>query len=322
MNIGDLTEKIKCGYEISREEALDLAYRSNTEALSTYADELREQFCGRDFNLCTIINGKSGRCSENCAYCAQSAWFNTCVDEYQLLPEETVVESALSNYRQGVHRFSIVTSGKRLEDEEVDAVCRIYRKLAKTTPMGLCASHGLLSYEAFLKLRKAGVTRYHNNLETSERFFAKICTTHTYSEKKAVIKDAKRAGLEVCSGGIIGLGESMEDRIDMAFTLKQLDVGSVPLNVLSPISGTPLEGRTPLAYDEIVRTAAIFRFILPKAQLRLAGGRALFPDKGKRLMKSGVNAAISGDMLTTAGIATHEDIAMIKTLGFEVKANV
>lgn len=321
MNIKALTEKIKSGYEINREEALELAYTSNAEALAVYADKIREHFCGMDFNLCTIINGKSGRCSENCAYCAQSVWFNTCVEEYPLLPEEIVVESASSNYRQGVHRFSIVTSGKQLEDEELDAVCHIYRKLAKTTPIGLCASHGLLSYEALLKLRKSGVTRYHNNLETSKDFFAKICTTHTYSDKKAVIRDAQRAGLEVCSGGIIGLGESMEDRIDMAFTLKQLGVRSVPLNVLNPIPGTPLEGNGRLAYDEIIHTAAIFRFVLPNVQLRLAGGRALFPDKGKRLMKGGVNAAISGDMLTTAGIATNEDIAMIKAIGFEVKAN-
>ncbi|WP_195267819.1 biotin synthase BioB [Eubacterium sp. 1001713B170207_170306_E7] len=322
MKIKAFAEKIKSGHEAGKEEVLELVQALDIETLTACAADIREYFCGKDFNLCTIINGKSGRCSENCAYCAQSAHYNTYVEEYPLLPEEAVVASAISNYSQGVHRFSIVTSGKRLEDGEVDAVCRIYRRLAETIPMGLCASHGLLSYEALRELRKSGVTRYHNNLETSEKFFSKICTTHTYSEKTEVIQNALRAGLEVCSGGIIGLGESMEDRIDMVFTLKQLGVGSVPLNVLNPISGTPLENNIPLTYDEVLRTAAAFRFILPEAQLRLAGGRALFPDKGERLMKGGINAAISGDMLTTAGIATDEDIAMIKALGFEVKANV
>lgn len=321
MNIEVLAEKIKGGYEISKEEALALASTADVETLAEYADKIREYFCGTDFNLCTIINGKSGRCSENCAYCAQSAHFNTFVEEYPLLSEKTVTESARSNYSQGVHRFSIVTSGKKLSEEEVDVVCQIYEKLAKTTSMGLCASHGLLSYEALLKLRKAGVTRYHNNLETSEEFFEKICTTHNYSEKIATIRNAQRAGLEVCSGGIIGLGESMEDRVDMAFTLKELGVVSVPLNVLNPIPGTPLEKNEPLTCEEILRTAAVFRFILPEAQIRLAGGRALLPDKGKRLMQGGVNAAISGDMLTTAGIDTREDIAMIRSIGFEVKAN-
>ena len=160
--------------------------------------------------------------------------------------------------------------------------------------------------------------RYHNNLETSRKFFTKICSTHTYDDKIETIKNAKKAGLEICSGGIIGLGETMEDRIDMAFTLRGLSVESVPVNILNPIKGTPLEKQEILSYEEVIKTLAIFRFILPTVQIRLAGGRALLGDKGKKALMSGVNGAISGDMLTTLGIETSEDIKMIKNLGFEV----
>lgn len=175
-----------------------------------------------------------------------------------------------------------------------------------------------MNYEELVKLKESGVIRYHNNLETSRRFFSNICTTHTFDEKINTIKNALKAGLQVCSGGIIGLGETMKDRIDMAFTLRELNVDSIPINILNPIKGTALENQEKLSYDEITKTFALFRFILPEKQIRLAGGRALLNDKGERLMKSGVNSAISGDMLTTSGIKTFDDIKMIKELGFEV----
>lgn len=315
--IEKLKNKVLNGEFLDKAEILSIA-DEDIDELTKCADIIRKKLCGNEFNLCTIINGKSGRCSENCRYCAQSAYFKTNVKEYELLDTKTIADSAKSNYSKGVHKFSIVTSGKNLTSEEIDAVADTYKELSKECKIELCASHGLLSYEDLKKLKDSGVVRYHNNLETSRNYFPKICTTHTYDEKIATIKSAMKAGLEVCSGGIIGMGESMEDRIDMAFTLRELGVDSVPVNILNPIKGTPLENQELISYDEVLRTLALFRFILPKTQIRLAGGRALLNDKGLKALQSGVNAAISGDMLTTSGIKTCEDIEMVKSLGFQV----
>ncbi|WP_252231124.1 MULTISPECIES: biotin synthase BioB [unclassified Clostridium] len=318
LNIVDkFKEKILSGELISKKEAMILS-KENIDELASAANDIRMSLCGKEFNLCTIINGKSGRCGENCKYCAQSVYFKTDIEEYNLLDSESIITSAISNYNSGVHRFSVVTSGKKLTNKEVHTVCKTYSELKDKCDIKLCASHGLLNYEELVKLKESGVIRYHNNLETSRNFFSNICTTHTFDEKTHTIKNALKAGLQVCSGGIIGLGETMEDRIDMAFTLRELNVDSIPINILNPIKGTALENQEKLSYDEITKTFALFRFILPKKQIRIAGGRALLNDKGERLMKSGVNAAISGDMLTTSGIKTFDDIKMIKELGFEV----
>ncbi|EPY6470678.1 biotin synthase BioB [Clostridium sporogenes] len=310
-------KKVLNGDLLTKEEVEELLDEDTTD-LAVTANEIRKSLCGNKFDLCTIINGKSGSCQENCKYCAQSAHFNTDIMEYNILHSHKIINSAISNYNKGVHRFSVVTSGRSLNNNEVDTLCKTYSKLKERCPIGLCASHGLLKYEDLKRLKDSGVMRYHNNLETSRKFFTKICSTHTYDDKIETIKNAKKAGLEICSGGIIGLGETMEDRIDMAFTLRELSVESVPVNILNPIKGTPLENQEILSYEEVIKTLEIFRFILPTVQIRLAGGRALLEDKGKKALMSGINGAISGDMLTTLGIETSEDIKMIKNLGFEV----
>lgn len=316
MGIKKAKEKILSGQDLTKAELMSLV-DEDLDVLTQTADDIRKLFCGSHFELCTIINGRSGRCTENCKYCAQSVNYSTNIEEYDLLDAEVIEKSALSNERAGVHRFSVVTSGRTMCAEEVERICDIYRQLKKNCNIKLCASHGLLHYEELVKLKSAGVERYHNNLETSRNYFPKICTTHTYDDKIRTIQDAKKAGLSVCSGGIIGLGEQMEDRIDMALTLRELRVDSVPINVLNPIKGTPLEHNCALSYEEILRTAAIFRFALPEIQVRLAGGRSLMPDKGERVMKSGVNAVISGDMLTTSGITTSEDYEMLQRTSYE-----
>lgn len=317
MDIREAVNRAALGNDLAKEELLSLLH-ADTEALLRGADEVRRSRCGTQFELCTIINGRSGRCSEDCRYCAQSSHYHTEIAEYDLLPESVILQSARSNERAGVHRFSIVTSGRAMGGNQMDELCHIYESLSKNCRMGLCASHGLLSYEELLRLKQSGVTRYHNNLETSRRFFPSVCTTHSYDDKIRTIQAAKRAGLTVCSGGIIGLGETMEDRLDMALTLRELEVDSVPLNVLNPIPGTPMEHMELLSYEEICVTAALFRFALPALQIRLAGGRSLMPDKGRRAMESGINAAISGDMLTTSGIKTEEDLAMVEEIGYLV----
>lgn len=318
MIVEELKSKILNGGEITREEAISLIDAPLGE-LCEAADEIRERFCGDIFDMCTIINGKSGRCSENCKYCAQSAHYNTRCEEYPLLSAEEIVEGALYNYKRGVLRYSIVCSGKRLPESEVDSLCESIRAIKKACPISICVSAGLLDEESFRKLKQAGVDRVHNNLESSRRFFPEVCTTHTFDDKIAAINAAKAAGLEVCSGGIMGLGETFEDRIDMVLEARGLGVRSIPVNLLNPIPNTPFEHNPTLTEEEAARAVAIFRFIIPNGQIRLAGGRGLLGDMGKALFRSGANAAISGDMLTTRGISIDNDMKMCVELGYRIE---
>ncbi len=320
MDINNLKEKIKNGYAIKREEAIEV-YNSDYESLTAAADELREYFCGNDFDVCTIINAKSGKCSENCKFCAQSAHYHTNVKEYDLLDEEIIVKDALDKYKRGIPRYSMVASGKGLTPKDIDKICSITKKIYEEAPdIKVCISGGIISEESFEKLKEAGITRIHNNLETSRNFFPEICTTHTYDQKIDTIKAAQEAGMEICSGGLIGLGEDFTDRIDMALELRDLDVHSVPINLLNPIKNTPLENNEPLTMEEVNRTCATFRFIMPKALIRLAGGRSLMEEFGAAAFKSGANAAISGVLLTTKGISIEDDMKRIKELNYQVKA--
>ena len=316
--ITTLQKKVINGGTLSREEAILLS-SAQLEPLCEAADQIRRHFCGNAFDMCSIINGKSGKCPEDCKYCAQSSHYSADTAVYPLLSTDEILREAKANAADGILRFSIVTSGKRLSDQEVEQVCDSFRKIRKTCGISLCASMGLLSQKQFKMLKSAGVVRYHNNLETSRRFFPHICTTHTYEDKIQAIRDARESGLTVCSGGIIGLGETMEDRIDMALTLRDLQIRSVPINVLNPIPGTPLEHNAPLPEDEVCRTAAIFRFLLPDSILRMAGGRGLMEDQGRRVFRSGANGAITQNMLTTGGIAVREDRQLAEELGFEIR---
>lgn len=229
-----LADRILEGYDISKEDAISLLEVGLDELL--YNSKLiTNHFHSNKFDLCTIINGKSGKCSEDCKYCAQSAHYNCLIEKYPLLDKETIVNDAIECYKKGINRYSIVTSGKRLTKDEIISLCDIYKEIGRNCDIKLCSSHGLLSYDDFVMLKDAGVTRYHNNLETSLRYFPEICTTHTIDQKISTIKNAQKAGLEVCSGGIIGLGESDIDRIDLAFELRNMGIRSIPLNLLNPI---------------------------------------------------------------------------------------
>ncbi len=317
--VKELKEKIFAGEYINREEALRLL-DVPLEELAAAADEIRECFCGNVFDMCTIINGKCGKCSEDCKYCAQSAHYHTaCEESYGLLSTEELLEQAKYNDERGVLRYSIVTSGRALSDKEVEQVCESIRAIRRETGIQVCVSFGLLKEEQFRKLKEAGASRVHCNLESSERFFPEVCTTHTYAEKIETLKAAKQAGLSICSGGIMGLGETMEDRIDMALTARELGVKSIPVNLLNPIPGTPYEKNRILTNEELCRITAVFRFLIPDGMIRLAGGRGLTGDKGEKCFQSGANAAISGDMLTTAGITVETDMELMKKLGYEVR---
>lgn len=304
-------------YHITKQEAISLI-DTDLKELSLYAEKIKQKFCGNKFDMCSIVSGKSGKCSENCKFCAQSSHYKTSIKEYPLLDSQNIFKEAKHNADKKVKRFSIVTSGKKLSDTEIDSVCQTYKDIKNKCDILLCASMGLLSYEQLVKLKQAGVTRYHCNLETSRRFFPSICSTHTYDDKINTINLAKKAGLEICSGGIFGLGETFEDRIDMFFDIYNLGIKSVPINVLNPIKGTPFENNKILSQEEINRTVAIARFILPDAFIRLAGGRLLFKDKGVSMFSSGANATITGDMLTTSGTSIDEDFDTIKRLGLKI----
>lgn len=317
--IKELKTKIFDGYKITKEEAISLL-ESPIDELLIAADEIRDHFCGTGFDICTIVNGKCGKCSEDCKYCAQSAHYQTsCTESHSLLDTKTLVEGARHNKEQGVLRYSIVTSGRALSGQEVDQVCESIKEIKEKVGIAVCVSFGLLKKEQYEKIYAAGATRVHCNLESSETYFPQICTTHTYQEKINSLKAAKAAGMSICSGGILGLGESFEDRIDMVLTARELGVKSIPVNVLNPIPGTPYENNLVLSNEEVCRFIAIFRFIIPDASIRLAGGRGLLGDKGARCFTSGANAAISGDMLTTSGITMATDMELLSKLGFEAR---
>ncbi|MDU2353748.1 MULTISPECIES: biotin synthase BioB [Anaerococcus] len=320
MELEKLKNKVLNGGDISRQEAIDL-YKEDYDELRKAAEEIREHFCQDQFDMCTIINAKSGHCPENCKFCAQSTHSHAEVEVYSLLDKDTIVKDAIEKYRRGVPRYSLVSSGKSLTEDDIDKVCEIVKDIHEQEPeVKVCLSGGLISAEGFKKLKDAGVLRIHNNLESSENFFKEICTSHTYDQKIQAIKDAKNAGMEVCSGGIIGLGEDIEDRVDMFFNLRNLNVASIPVNVLNPVKGTPMENNKILDQEEINRTIAICRFINPKAAIRLAGGRANMEELGKSCFRSGANAAITGDMLTTRGASLEDDMQMVKEMDYDICA--
>ncbi|MCC8173921.1 MAG: biotin synthase BioB [Odoribacter sp.] len=318
MNILELKEKVLNGGEISKEEAIWLSQTEDKQSLYKAAGEIRDKRAGNHFDTCSIVNARSGRCSENCKWCAQSAIFKTHIDEYDLIDEKTCLDLAKLNADYGVDKFSFVTSGKALSDRNIDKLCEYAIKIKEQAPIKLCASMGLLNKEQLLKLKNVGILRYHCNLETSVRNFSNVCTSHSIQDKLETIKAAQEIGMEVCSGGIIGMGESMEDRIELAFTLKELNIKSIPVNVLNPIPGTPLENASSLSDEEILTTIAVFRFINPDSYLRFAGGRILIQHIEREAIDAGINAAIVGDLLTTVGSKVREDIQMIQEMGFTV----
>lgn len=313
-----LALEIVRGRRLSRKDDLSSLIKADLKELMEGADQIRSALCGDRGELCSIINGRSGRCCEDCKFCAQSAHYHTSVEEYPFRQEEEILELCRYNERAGVDRFSIVTAGHDLTGPELEKALSAYRRLKRESGMELCASMGFQTEEEFQALKCAGVSRYHANLETSRRYFPIICTTHTYQDKLDNIARARRAGLEICSGGIIGMGETWADRIDMALDLAELEVCSIPLNILRPIPGTPLENAPPLTDEDILRTVAVFRYINPTAWVRMAAGRGRFADGGAALFRAGANAAITGDMLTTTGTGIAEDRALFQRLGYRL----
>lgn len=304
--------------EIPTAEDLQQIANAPISHLVEAAHEVTIHKASQVFNFCAIVNAKSGRCSENCHWCAQSRHFEGQCVIYPLLEAKKIIEAALIAQRSGATRFSLVTSGRKLSRREVREAAEIVRELKKETSLEICISAGLLTAEEFQFLAKAGVCRCHCNLEACENFFPHVCSSHTFADKLKTIEAARSAGLDICSGGIIGMGESRQNRIELALTLKKLEISSIPINILEPIKGTPLELIKSISEEEIIRTIALFRLSNPKAYLRFAGGRRRLSDSATRLaLRAGINSAIVGDMLTTKGTGIEKDKKLVESCGYQ-----
>jgi biotin synthase len=303
------------------EEAMKLTQidESDIPILLGVANKVRITFTGNQVDTCEIVNARSGSCSEDCKFCAQSAHHDVKIDTYPLMSQDQILQAAKRAESHGAYRFCIVTAGCGMKnDPDFERITESIKQIGSETGLERCCSLGILSPDHVKGLKAAGITRYHHNLETSKSFFDKICTTHTYDERIETIKNVKAEGLEVCSGGIIGLGENWEQRVELAFALRDLDVDSVPINVLNPVKGTALEGQSPLKPMEVLQAFAIFRMILPNKILRYAGGREQALGELVPLgFLSGINGMLIGNYLTTTGRGATADLDTVRKLGLK-----
>ncbi len=306
---------------ITREEAAGLARASGADCIDLFAaaNRLRELFRGKSVDICSIVNAKSGACSENCAYCAQSVHYSTDAQVYPLISPDRMVASAQSARENGAKRFCIVTSGPGIDsDRDIEHIAEAIRRV-RAIGLSPCATLGTLNREQLACLKDAGLDRYHHNIETSRAHFSRICTTHTFDDRIAMVASAASLGLSVCSGGILGMGESMDDRIDMAFTLRDLAVDSIPLNFLMPVPGTPLETVRAITPFEALHAIALFRFILPTKEIRVCGGRgSTLRQLHPLIFLAGADGFMIGNYLTRSGLNPADDLQMVRDFGFQV----
>jgi biotin synthase len=318
--ISRLEALVLAGGEVSVDDAVALAGLPDDDvpALAAAGDRLRKHFCGDRVELCAIVSARTGACSEDCAFCAQAGHSKAHSEFTPMMSPVDILAAAKSAERFGVHRFSIVTSGKALSDRDFEKAIEALRIIGDETGVSRCASLGLLTAERAIRLAEAGVSRYHHNLETCESYFGEVCTTHTYQERVATVRAAREAGMQVCCGGILNVGENWYQRITLAFELSELAPDSVPVNFLDPRPGTPMEGRALLSATEAVRILAVYRFIMPKTSIRLAGGcRETFSRVPSAPLRSGANAMIVGDLLTTSGPDAASVAAMVRSIGLD-----
>ncbi|SPD73025.1 Biotin synthase [uncultured Desulfobacterium sp.] len=321
-----ITEKAleEPGYSISYEEACSLAgLQDDTNELLVTASRIRYRFKGNRVFTCSIINAKSGYCSEDCAFCAQSGHHKTGISTYPILDKDTLVGTAIRMREAGATMYSMVTSGFAMKEKEVEAICRAAEEIRRKTDLSVCASLGRLTEPMARRLKESGITSYHHNLETSRSYFSHICTTHQYEEDIETIKIARSAGLRVCSGGIMGLGESWEQRVELAITVRDLDIDSIPINFLNPIAGTPMQDRGLLSPMEALKTIALFRIINPQKDITICGGRErTLKDFQSWIFLAGANGVMIGDYLTTKGRSAEMDIEMIRDMRLEIERRI
>jgi biotin synthase len=322
-NISELAQRVIEGGEISRQEAeqlFDLEESADIFDLIAGANRIREHFKGNKIHLCSIVNAKAGACSENCSFCAQSSFHQTGAPQYGFVDPEPVLEAAEEASQNGVTAVGLVAAWRGLkEGPMLDEVCDRIRELSQSGKTRADASLGIIkSQKVADRLKEAGLECYGHNLESSRRFFPKHCTTHSWEDRVETINYLKKAGLKICSGGIIGMGETRQDRCDLAFSLKEVGANVVPINILNPIKGTPFEHVEPLAPMEILKTIACFRFILPRQEIMIAGGRTInLRDLQSMVFAAGASALMVGNYLTTLNQPVEKDLQMLKDLGLD-----
>lgn len=306
---------------ISREDALFLTRREGNEIydLFYWANQIRLRYFGHSVKTCSIVSAKQGQCTEDCRFCSQSTRYHTGIEEISHIDTSKILDAAMRTEEAGSTALGIVTSGFGLtRPRDLRSICTAIEKITKNTHVHPHGSFGVLTREAAESLVKSGLKRLNHNLETSEKFFPKVCTTHTFHDRVNTIRCAKEAGLEICSGAIFGIGEGIEDRVDLAFTLKSLNVDVIPLNFLHPIPGTPLENNIPLTPMEALKIISVFRFILPDKEIKIAGGREKnLRDLQSWMFYAGANSTMIGNYLTTTGRKVEDDFQMIKDLGLK-----
>ncbi len=293
------------------EKVLDL-FDMPLIALAAKADKLRRERTDNKLDICTICNARSGLCTEDCKFCTQSAHYETGTPEYSMMSINEIMENAFKARENGSKRFSIVTSGHSLNSEEVDYIANVVKEIKNKVGIEVCASLGCLEYDQLTLLKTSGLSRYHHNIETSREYFPRIVSTHTFDDRITTIRNAVKAGLSTCCGGIIGMGESRRDRASMALTLQELHVNSVPINILMPLAGTPLADTPPLSISEVLKTIAAFRIVMPDKTIKVAAGRESFlKDFQGMAFMSGANGMLIGGYLTQRGRSVEEDKNMI-----------
>lgn len=317
----EITEKLinQTGYAVSYNDACEIAEMDSEHNSDLFicADKIRKHFKKDRVFLCSIINGKSGKCSQDCSFCAQSSFHDTQIETYPLMSVEELTQKAFLMEQSGATHFSIVTSGHSLSDEEISTICEAVKIIKKKTKLTVCGSLGMLSASKAKKLIASGMTRYHHNLETARSHFDKICTTHTYDEDIETINTAVANGFKVCSGGIFGLGESWKQRVELAFTIKKLQVDTIPVNFLNPSKGTRLENMPLMTTMDALKCIALFRIINPEKSITICGGREVtLKDFQSWIFKAGANGLMIGNYLTTSGRNMDMDIEMTKDAGF------
>lgn len=317
--LDNIFKKVLDGGEITPEEAAAIYFSEDVELhdLISAASKIRDKFCGDKVDLCSIVNAKSGLCEHDCSFCAQSINSTANIDIYPIKSADEIIDRAVAAESSGAHRFCIVTSGGRLNDNELEIVVEALRLIKNNTSLMRCASLGVLNRSQVEKLVEAGLDRYHHNVETARSFYQSICTTQEYEKKIETILLIKESGLQTCIGGIFNLGETSGQRISMAFEIKKLMPDSVPVNFLNPRPGTILEDRSAMDIAEAIRSVAIYRFVLPQAVIRLAAGRSeTFGCMVEKAAQAGINGLLIGDLLTTPGPETVKDLEMLVKLGF------
>jgi biotin synthase len=322
IKIQKIGDKILEGQSVSLKEILPLLEAEGPDIieLAALANRVRVKFNGNHMDLCSLLNAKSGRCPEDCAFCAQSAHYKTEAPTYPLMDMDQMVREAKEAQTSRTGRFCIISSGRQLNDKEFETVLNALGQIRRETDLALDCSFGTLTPERAEALRKVGVTRYNHNLETAESHFSKICTTHSFRDRVQTIEVLKEQGFSICCGGIIGLGESPQQRLELAFYLKELGIDCIPVNILNPRPGTPLEHSEAIPPMEIIKTIALFRFVLPKGTIKIAGGREVnLRDLQSLALLAGANGLIAGNYLTTPGRNAEDDLTMIRDLGYEIK---